>query len=298
MSDGTVADGHPGVDLTIRTSAGRQVGACDLGGAGGTAVLWSHGGPGSRLEPVWLRDEAGAAGLRIIGVDRPGYGLSDPQPGRTIADGAADLLAVADHLGLGRFLTVGVSTGGAYALAAAAIAPDRVRGVVACCGVTDMAHGPARATMHGPQVHAVWDAPDRAAAMSAAEAAYGAGFAKLLDGGMSTVLAPTDAETFADPAWMGPAMAGFGQMSAHGLAGYVDDRIADGAGWSSFDVAAITCPVTVLHGDHDLLCVVAHAHHTASIVPDATLVVVADAGHFSIERHVVPELTRLIDQAP
>ena len=134
--------------------------------------------------------------------------------------------------------------------------------------------------------------------MAAAEAAYGPGFANLLDGGMSTVLAPTDAETFADPAWMGPAMAGFGEMSTHGLAGYVDDRIADGPGWSGFDVAAITCPVTVLHGDHDLLCDVVHAQHTAAIVPGATLVVVPEAGHFSIERHIVPELTRLVDAAP
>ena len=81
-------------------------------------------------------------------MDRPGYGLSDPQPGRTIVDGVADLLAVADHLDIDTFLTVGVSTGGAYALAAAAIAPSRVRGVVACGAVTDMAHAP------GPGHHA------------------------------------------------------------------------------------------------------------------------------------------------
>ncbi len=204
---------------------------------------------------------------------------------------------MADDLGLDRFLTVGVSTGGAYALAAAAIAPSRVRGAVACGAVTDMAHGPARATMHGPQVQAVWDAPDREAAMAAAQDAYGAGFAKLLDGGMAPVLAPTDAALFADPEWMGAAMAGFREMSTHGLAGYVDDRIADGPGWSSFDVAAITCPVTVLHGDRDLLCDVVHARHTARIVPGAALVVVPGAGHFSIERHIVPELTRLVARA-
>jgi pimeloyl-ACP methyl ester carboxylesterase len=296
--DDLVSDGRSGVDLTIRTGDGRQVGACDLGGDGRDAVLWSHGGPGSRLEPAWLQGDAIDAGLRIIGVDRPGYGLSSPRPGRTIADGVHDLLAVADHLGLDRFLTVGVSTGGAYALAAAAIAPSRVRGVVACCAVTDMAHGPARATMHGPQVQAVWNAPDRDAAMAAAEAAYGQLFSKLLDGGMTTVLAPSDAETFADPAWMGPAMAGFGEMSAHGLAGYVDDRIADGMGWSSFDIADIDCPGTVLHGDHDLLCDVVHARHTARIVPGAALVIVPGAGHFSIERHIVAGLTRLIEVAP
>jgi pimeloyl-ACP methyl ester carboxylesterase len=55
------------------------------------------------------------------------------------------------------------------------------------------------------------------------------------------------------------------------VAGFVDDRIADGNGWHSFDVAKIRCPVTVLHGTSDGLMPVANAHHTAAIVPGATL---------------------------
>ena len=281
-----------GADLIIRTAVDREIGVRDFAG-GGEPVLWCHGAPGSRLEPAWLREEAVTAGLRLIGVDRPGYGLSTPQPDRTIVDGVADLLLVADHLGIDRFRMVGVSTGGAYALATAAVAPGRVSGVVACCAVTDMSFGPARSTMHKPQVHAVWDAPDREAAMAAAVAAYGEGFVKLLGGGMQGVLAPTDAALFADRSWMGHAMDGWDELSRHGLAGYVDDRRADGEGWVSFDVAAITCPVTVLHGDEDQLCPISHGRHTARIVPGATLVEVPGAGHFSIERHLVAAIVAL-----
>ena len=72
-------------DQTIGLASGRTVGFADYGIADATAVLWCHGGPGSRLEPAYLRRAAGEAGLRIIGIDRPGYGLSAPQPGRTIA---------------------------------------------------------------------------------------------------------------------------------------------------------------------------------------------------------------------
>ena len=90
------------------------------------------------------------AGLRLVGIDRPGYGLSTPQPGRTIAGWVPDALAVAAHLGIDRFVTVGVSTGGAYALGVAAVAPDSVLGVVACCSVTDMRHGPARVDHESP----------------------------------------------------------------------------------------------------------------------------------------------------
>src|SRR5215510_4581611 len=102
---------------TITVSGGRAVGFKDYGPEDGTPVLWCHGGPGSRMEPSMAAVEAAAAGFRVVGIDRPGYGLSTPLPGRSIADWVPDGIAVADHLGIDRFITVGVSTGGAYALA-------------------------------------------------------------------------------------------------------------------------------------------------------------------------------------
>ena len=54
----------------------------------------ANGGPGNRLEPSFLAETAARAGLRLIGIDRPGYGRSTPRPGRTIADGVPDALAV------------------------------------------------------------------------------------------------------------------------------------------------------------------------------------------------------------
>ncbi len=117
----------------IRLADGRTVGFADYGTPAAAAVLWCHGGPGSRVEPAYLAAQATQAGLRIIGIDRPGYGLSTPRPGRTIAGCVSEALAVADYLGIGQFAAVGTSTGGAYALALAALAPGRVLGVVACC---------------------------------------------------------------------------------------------------------------------------------------------------------------------
>ena len=59
-------------DQAIGLAGGRTVGFADYGIPGATAVLWCHGGPGSRLEPAYLRRQASEAGLRIIGIDRPG----------------------------------------------------------------------------------------------------------------------------------------------------------------------------------------------------------------------------------
>jgi pimeloyl-ACP methyl ester carboxylesterase len=75
-------------------------------------VFIAHGTPGSRLalspgfdDPEWLRQQR----LRFIGVDRPGYGYSDPWPEASLLEGAEDFVWVADHLGLERFAALGVS---------------------------------------------------------------------------------------------------------------------------------------------------------------------------------------------
>jgi pimeloyl-ACP methyl ester carboxylesterase len=281
-------------DQAILLADSRAVAFVDYGSAAATAVLWCHGAPGSRLEPAHLRYQANAAGLRIVGIDRPGYGLSTVQPGRTIRGWVPDAVAVADHLGIGQFVTVGTSTGGAYALALAALAPERVMGVVACCAMTDTRWPDGRATMSRAHAHAVWEAPDRASALAAAEDAHGEGGSKMRGPGMAAGLAPSDLALFGDPEWMNDAGAAFSAMFAQGLEGYTDDRLADGPGWVTFDVSAIRCPVTVLHGRSDRIVDVIHAHHTAELVPDAELVIFDDLGHFSITRKVVPAISNLL----
>jgi pimeloyl-ACP methyl ester carboxylesterase len=244
---------------------------------------------------MWLDGAAADAGLRIIGFDRPGYGLSTPKPGRKIGDVVTDMLAVADQLSVETFCTVGCSTGGAYALALAAVAPDRVLGVVACCAMTDMSWAPGRATMSPAHAHAVWNAPNRDAAIAAAVDAHGENGSKMLDGGLDAALADSDRRLFADRSWMTSAMAGFDQMFTFGLEGYADDRIADSGGWTDFDVDRVRCPVVVLHGTEDGMVDPIHARHTANMIPGAELVLLDGHGHFSIEAFVIAELVRIVD---
>jgi pimeloyl-ACP methyl ester carboxylesterase len=279
-----------GLDQTIRLVSGRTVGFADHGRPDDTPVFWCHGGPGSRLEPAYVAPAAVDAGLRIVGIDRPGYGLSTPEPGRTIAGWVPEALAVADHLGIERFVTVGISTGGAYALAVAALAPERVLGVVPCCAMTDMRYQPARETVSRPHAHAVWDAPDRESAMAAAIDSHGIDGSKIIRSAEGPPLAPSDlAMLIGHPFgrhWMAAAPATFAQ----GLEGYTDDRLADGGGWTTFDVADIACPVIVLHGGADVIADPVHARHTAAIVPGAELRIIDDLGHLSIQDQLVPAI--------
>jgi pimeloyl-ACP methyl ester carboxylesterase len=281
-------------DSHTLTVAGRDVGYIDYGPHNGTPVLWCHGGPGSRLEPATQAPAAARAGLRLIGIDRPGYGRSTPQPGRSIADWVADGLAVADALDVERFVAVGCSTGGAYALALAAHAPQRLAAVVACCALTDMRWQDGKAMMTGPATARLWSAPDRHAALAAATDVLGADGSKMLTQAQAGPPPPAaDLALMQDPAWMAGMLEATREMFTFGVQGYADDRIADGVGWGSFSVAKIRCPVVVLHGEEDNVVPVAHARHTAAIVPGATLRTVPALGHMSIFGAVLPVLRSL-----
>src|SRR5207253_2336883 len=121
---------------TIRVRQGRQMGIAEFGPPDGQAVIWFHGTPGARRQiPEEARLIAAAEGIRVIGVDRPGVGLSTGHLYDALVDIVPDIEIVADRLGIERFATVGLSGGGPYALAAAHELPDRVPAVGILGGV-------------------------------------------------------------------------------------------------------------------------------------------------------------------
>jgi pimeloyl-ACP methyl ester carboxylesterase len=120
-------------DATIQLPSGRTLAFTTWGDPAGGVVFYLHGTGHSRL---FCPDPKGTAraGAHLIAVDRPGVGGSDPRRGHTLADGARDLVDLADHLGIERFGVVGWSGGAWYAAALAAIAAERVVGAALVAG--------------------------------------------------------------------------------------------------------------------------------------------------------------------
>jgi pimeloyl-ACP methyl ester carboxylesterase len=116
----------------IELSDGRRLSYSTTGPRDGVPLLYFHGAIGSPLqrEPA-LERELHRSRIRYLMVDRPGFGASDPAPGRRVADFAADVEELAEALGMLRFSIVGVSAGAPYALACARALPDRVAAVAA-----------------------------------------------------------------------------------------------------------------------------------------------------------------------
>lgn len=274
------------VEREVRIPGGRTLQVYEAGDPGGALVLVHHGTPGcGLLAEAWSRD-ARARGIRLVGFDRPGYGGSDRQQGRSIADVAADSAAVVDALGVGSFRTWGVSGGGPHALACAALLPDRVISAAVLASVAPFeADGPDWMTGMGQgNVEEFGAAVDGPAALRPFLARESAG---LVAGGpaglvaaMASILPPVDVAALSGE---------FGEFiytcMVTGLRagddGWLDDDLAFVRPWG-FDVKTVPVPVLLLQGRQDLMVPFAHGQWLSARIPGVTCWLTEGDGHLSL----------------
>src|SRR4051812_14432149 len=118
----------------VRTPDGRTLEVLEEGAPDGPVLLGQHGTPGSG---ALYRSEIAAAerlGVRLLAYSRPGYAGSSARPGRSVADGAADVGTIMDALGVERFATYGWAGGGPHALACAALLDGRCAAAATIAG--------------------------------------------------------------------------------------------------------------------------------------------------------------------
>ena len=113
-------------DQTIQLADGRTLGFAEYGSAEGNVLVYCQGYPGSRLEAAALSAHAAQANVRVISLDRPGFGRSSFQERRSFLDWPSDLVALTEHLRIDRFAVLGTSGGAPYALACAYRIPERL----------------------------------------------------------------------------------------------------------------------------------------------------------------------------
>lgn len=129
---------------TYHLSDGRILGYAEYGDPRGKPIFYFHGWPSSRIEFAGLNGDeiARQLHLRVIAVDRPGFGLSSYQPRHTFTDWPVDVSGLADHLGFERFAVVGYSASSPYTLACANALSDRLTAVGVVSGVAQPFNGP------------------------------------------------------------------------------------------------------------------------------------------------------------
>lgn len=275
-------------ETDVQLADGRALHVYDAGPVDAAlAVFWHHGTPNTGAPPEPLFPAAAERGIRWISCDRPGYGGSAPQPGRSVAAVASDIAAAADVLGIETFAVMGSSGGGPHALACGALMPERVLAIVSASGL-------APAAADGLD----WFAgmyPGGEAELRAAVTGRSA-LASCLESGEfdPEMFTSADLAALAGPwSWLA-AIAG--QALQAGLGGMIDDDLAFVAPWG-FDPAEMTRPVLILHGGQDRIVPMSHALWLADHCPTAELWLRPSDGHVSVLNSADGALDWLCEQA-
>jgi pimeloyl-ACP methyl ester carboxylesterase len=229
---------------TVRLADGRRLGWAQWGPPDGRPVLFFSGaGMGRSLG--FGGHVTAALGVRLIAVDRPGLGASDPAPGRTLTDWAADVRALAAALDLGRFRVAAFSQGAPFALACAADGTPEAVAVVS--GQDDLRH-PGVAGLLPPDVaRMVAAAGDDPAGL---EASFGAMTADALHRLVLDLSADADTAVYTAADFAGAYARCLAEGFSQGAAGYARDAVLAMGPWP-FAPERIGVPVALWYGGRD-----------------------------------------------
>lgn len=263
------------------------------GAADGTPVFLMHGTPGSRSGPRPRGSVLHRLGVRLVSYDRPGYGGSTRHDGRTVADAAGDVAAIARELEIERFSVVGRSGGGPHALACAALLPDRVVRTAVLVGIApadaadlDWYQGMARSNV---DEYTTADANSSVLAeLLRLKADQTRVQPEAIVEAIRSDLQRPDLRVVDDVAIRRLLTDTYAEALREGPYGWIDDVFAFRKPWG-FRLEDIPGPVRLWHGADDTFSPVSHTRWLASKIPRAEVQVQAGAAHFGAVE-VLPEM--------
>lgn len=265
---------------TINTTGGRRVSFCQFGEMDGRPVLFCQGTPSSRLmhpSEAITRD----LGARLLVIDRPGFGLTDPQAGRTLLDFAGDAAAVLDHAGIDRCAVAAISGGGPYALAFGHERSDRVDAIAlaACTGPLDDMRVLAGASWKRRAGYRIARHGGPAIMELAIRLTDGreTDSAKFLTRYTRHNLG-SDQEILARPEVREMYLRNFAEAFRQGLRPFAEEVCLASRPWG-FDLAQIRCPVDIWHGTEDTSTPLAMGRAMADRLTDCMLHILEGQGH-------------------
>jgi len=285
---------------TIEVEDGRVIAYDEWGDLSGRPMFQLHGTPGSRLGRHPDATLYPSLHLHVITIDRPGYGGSTAVPGRRVSHAAHDVAAVADELGLERFLVVGGSGGGPHALACAAELGDRVLGCAPVASAAPLIPTEIDGLLGiNQKAHQVLADSGRDGMVEFLGALREHFLADPL-GTLDTQLADApkadiewtqreDVRTVLREATI--------EALRPGVDGWVDDSVSIFRDDWGIELGSARCPVRFWHSDDDKNGPLSSIERLVAAIPGASLRVWSGEGHTAPARHLDDILQDLIDTA-
>jgi len=262
----------------------------------GLPLVFHHGTPGAATPIRALERATHQRGLRLVTTSRPGYGDSDRQPGRIVADVTDDTAAVLSELRADRCLVAGWSGGGPHALACAArlpqtagvlviagVAPYGVAGLDWLAGMGEENIAEFGAALAGeaalqPHLEVIAEQLRNITADQVASS-------------METLLPDVDRAVLTGE-FAEDMAAKFREAVRTGVGGWLDDDLAFTRSWG-FSLKEISVPVMIWQGRDDLMVPFAHGQWLAGQMPAAAAHLEGGEGHLSIG---LGALDRMLDE--
>jgi pimeloyl-ACP methyl ester carboxylesterase len=266
---------------------GRILEYWDGGDPAGRPVLEQPGTPATYALSLIQHDVAMDRGVRLVVVNRPGYGESSPSRASLAAIGR-DAAELAQALGWGEYAVVGTSGGGPFASATAFIDRRAVRVLGVLAGV-----GPWRdlePREEDADERALWSTVGpggpkeiRADYRALFDTEMGALRDLSDEARVEAILARFTSPLAADPAVRRGFAENFRVLldGPHGFDGAVTDCLAYGGAWD-IDVTAITAATLLWYGESDTSCPPSHGEWYAERIAGARLTTLPGLDHLGV----------------
>ncbi|MEM1131682.1 MAG: alpha/beta hydrolase [Pseudomonadota bacterium] len=270
----------------LRLSDGRNLAYQYFGDADGFPVFYFHGTPSSRLEAGFADAAAQAHGLRLIAVDRPGFGHSDFQPDRRFVDWPGDVTALADHLDLDTFGVAGHSGAGPHLFACGAmIDPARLKFIGALGPWGPIATAETANSLNAVDRSYMGIARRMPWIMQAAFAPIGwaaSYWPDLFFGIMKSNVSPADKAMLEQPEIISIFRQTEKEAFRKGSRGPAHEALIAYQDWG-FAIADVKVPTYIWLGDEDIFVSQAMGRYLDQNIPNAELHMVSGKGHLNVE---------------
>lgn len=282
------------VDQIVALPDGRRIAYNEYGDLQGRPVMLLHASFFSRAFGEPVEEAAVQRGIRVITPDRPGVGRSDFRLW-TFADHPADMAALADAIGIGSFAVIGVSGGGAHALACAWRIPDRITAV----GVVSSIAPPVPNVLRGlPRSNPLMSPARRFPWLWDPQMGFLAlalhSRPRMAVDMMARILSTTDRTVLARPAIRRYFIEGMRESVRQGGRGWaLEARRTVSESWNSW-LSDISIPVHLWQGEEDPLAPPAMGRYLLEAIPGCTATFLPGVGHLWGIDHMAEVLDALM----